>query len=446
MSAEKARSAPGKRRYVRGPHITWRNGFAYAYTAQHPKGRALKTRDAAVAQLRFRALLAQPDAPDVERAPVPETTLLDLATKYLAHPHGWTKRTHQSTHDRVTAFGAWCESKGLKYASEITDEHVSAWFKARMAEVSRRTVNRDWRVIAGKRGMLAWGAAPERVLCAMPPAVAARAGLREAKRSAVRYVPDAEEFARAATALESINAGAALAVRCLYATSLRIEELRRLTRWDLRGGAVHVRPEEGAADEAEPTKGYRERAIPVAPEVLRLVERFLEWRAGTGGKGKPVGCSESWLIKKLHKATKAAGVEDFGLHDLRAAFCTEAFDRGVGLVVIQGWMGHAEPSTTEGYIRPRRSDAKRQAPVPAGLFERVEGGADSVQKATVAEGPSPSQPFSGSDEETPVNPASPGRVELPTNGLGNRGLVQDRSPKTAPDASRIRTVQKAGGR
>jgi hypothetical protein len=126
-----------------------------------------------------------------------------------------------------------------------------------------------------------------------------------------------------------------------------------------------------------------------------------------------VGCSESWLIKKLHKATEAAGVEGFGLHDLRAAFCTEAFDRGAGLVVIQGWMGHADAATTEGYIRPRRSDAKRQAPMPGGLFDRAEAtpepGADSVQKATVVSGPSPSQAFSASRRRNPCNSGVPGQ-------------------------------------
>lgn len=385
----KSATRPKARAYQRGPHLFTRvdsrgRPVFYARTPEKPKGVSLQTTDPAVAEQRFRALLADPAAAaDVGRAVAPELELSEIAGQYLDEPHGWTKQTLRTTRNRLKAFGKWCAANAVVYASELTDAKVSAWLTARTKDVSRRTLNRDLRA---PRRMLMW--ALERGLCAANP-LAARKGVREAKRSKVKYVPDAAEFARAAAALDEVHAGAATAVRALYATGLRIEELRRLTVFDVRAGVVYVRPEAGTVAEAEPTKGYRERGIPVAPEVEALVKRFLAWRAGKGEMGKRVGCSESWLIKKLHAAQVRAKLPLFGLHDLRAAFATEAFDRGVGLKIIQQWMGHADPATTQGYIRPRRSDRSVQAPVPGGLFgpENPEKSrADSVQIPAVKPG------------------------------------------------------------
>jgi integrase len=378
-----------------GPHIYQRKpgGNWYAYTAEFPKGRSLATSDRDVAERKFRDMLAAPVvARKTPGANANEVTIDLLGTEYIAAPHGWTRRTKETNEDRMTAFIVWCDKRGIVYPGELSAAALDEWKTERAKSVSRRTLNRDLRVV---RRAFAWAA--ERGLCAPHAAVASAKGMKEARRTAIRYVPDASECARAFAALERLHVelpgyasmtpaqreaverthrGAAAAVRCLYATGLRIDELRRLTAFDVRDGAVHVRPEAGAALTAEPTKGYRERTIPVAPAVVALVHEFLSWRSGKGGKGKRVGCSESWLLRKLAAACKAADVHRFTLHELRAAFATDAFDSGVGLKVIQGWLGHADPQTTQGYIRARRSDARVVAPMPRGLFGAV---ADSVQ-------------------------------------------------------------------
>lgn len=387
-----------KRSYTHGAHIYQRKGIWYAYLPERPDGVSLRTRERVEAERRFRALLADPTASaNVERASPPEVTLLELADRYLDEPHGWTRRTLQTTTNRLIAFGSWCEAQGIRYPSQITEERMSAWLKQRTESVARRTLNRDLRCV---RQLIAWGCDPRRTLCTPNAAVTAQKGVRESKRSKLRYVPDALEFARAVDALEEIHDGAASAVRVLYATGLRIEELRRLTPFDVRAGKIHIVPECGTVAQAEPGKSYRERSIPIAAEVVEFCKRFLSWRSGKGGKGKRVGCTESWLVKLLHRAQRKAMVPLFGLHDLRAAFATEAFDRGVGLVVIQQWMGHADPATTQGYIRPRRSDAQVVAPIPPGLvLSATSPTAESLPKVRVAEGSNGTHPFSDSSKK-----------------------------------------------
>lgn len=404
------RKPSARRSYSRGPHLYERDGVWYAYLPEKPKGTSLKTRDKAEANRKFRELLSQPGRVQMGPVSLQEVALDELAETYLAAPHGWTRSTINSTRVRVVAFGKWCESKGVMYASQITEPLMDMWLREREGKVSRRTINRDLR--AAKRFM-AFGVA--RNLCRPCEALTGRSYVREAKRSKVRYVPDANEASRAFIFLERIHLGACLAAKVLYGTGLRIEELRRLTPFDVRGGTVHVVPEAGPADTAEPTKGYRERAIPIAPQIESIVQKFLSWRSGKGGKGKRVGCTESWLIKNVHAACAQAKVHKFGLHDLRAAFATEAFDKGVGLVVIQRWLGHADPQTTQGYIRPRRSDAAVKAPIPGGLLT-----ADSVQKDGVLSGRIQSDTHEVVMSQVVEIIASPAEVESATNGLGNR--------------------------
>lgn len=350
-----------RRGYVRGPHLKLRNGVYYvAGLKEFPKGLSLKTRDPVAAERAFRAVVANPTAaaPDVRRAAPPESTLALIFDGYENAAHSWTTRTRGSAVNRLKAFDAWMRAHGVTYPHELTREKLDAWVKERKGKVSRRTINRDFRPV---RRALAWGM--KRGLCGPVPAAVEWEKVREPARTKVRFVPDAAERAKVFAKLDEINAGAGIAARCLAVSGLRIEELRRLTLVDVRNGAVHVRPEEGAADVAEPTKGYAERAIPLHPTALAFFDAFFVWRAGKGGKGKPAGCSESWLLRKLAEACRRASVPVFTLHDLRAAFATELFDRGVGLVTIQAWMGHARPETTEGYIRRRRSDAAQVVPL-----------------------------------------------------------------------------------
>lgn len=348
---------PRPRRNQRGPHLYQRGAVWYAYLPERPDGISLRTRDEAQARIAFRALLAGA-LPSADRSRPVEHTLAECAREWLDAPHGYTTRTRQSHRERVRAWVIWCEETArIALPHEVTPAVVDRWITERSATVARRTINRDLRSV---KVCFRWCAA--RGLCAPVEAIAARAILREPKRRTRRVVPSPEEMARVLAAVPSTLRPV---LATLYGTGLRIEELRRLAVGDLHDGRIYVRPELGPADTAEPSKGYRERSIPIADVVQVQVARVLAWKGTRRGRA----CHKHQLRRALHAACDAAGVPRCGLHDLRRAFATECVRAGVPLTVVSGWLGHQLTSTTEAYVSTYRSDGAHVAPVPAGLAE-----------------------------------------------------------------------------
>lgn len=272
--------------------------------------------------------------------------------KWSAAATGYTRRTKESYEERVAAFVAWCTEHGATLPSEVTDGLVDQWTADRSVDVSRRTINRDLRPV---RTCLRWCA--ERSLCE-PVAAVERKGMREPKPLRHKLLPDPVETARALTAVPSQGYRDALVI--YYATGLRYEELLRVGVGDVHDGHVYVQPEEGPAATAEPTKGYRGRMVPIAPEVRDVIVRHLAWR-DPSKRGRHA--HKNALHRAIRAACTVAKVPVFGLHDLRRCFATESVRRGVPLTVVREWMGHQLVATTEGYIGRYRSDASIPSPV-----------------------------------------------------------------------------------
>lgn len=261
----------------------------------------------------------------------------------------------------MLAFGEWLADHGAALASEVTPELMDRWIAARSKQASRGTINRDLRAA---KVALRW--CVERRHVQPCPAIVDRGELREAVKHRRRTVPDPRELARVLARVEHPRYRRCL--EGLAASGLRIEELRRLHAGclagsDRKGWRLSVRPEDGAADEAWQTKGFREREIPVAASAAAVIRRYLAVQLGPRGGL----VSESHLLKELHAACDAAKVARCGLHDLRRAFATEASRAGVPLSVIAAWLGHSDVRTTEKYIAAYRSDQDIVAPVPLAL-------------------------------------------------------------------------------
>lgn len=372
--------SPRPRRNARGPHVYRRGAVWYAYLPERPKGISLGVRTEAEARVKLRELLASGIVTPPDRSRPVELSLAECAREWLDAPHGYTSRTRQSHRERIRAWVIWCEETArVQQPREVTPAVVDRWITERSSVVSRRTVNRDLRSV---KVCLRWAA--ERGLCLPVAAVAARAILREPRRLARRVVPSPTELT---AILGHVSDTLRPVLATLCGTGLRIEELRRLAVGDLHDGRIFVRPEAGAADVAEPSKGYRERSVPIADEVQAEVQKVLAWR----GTARGHACHKHQLRRALHAACDAARVPRCGLHDLRRAFATECVRAGIPLTVVSAWLGHRLTSTTEAYVSTYRSDGAHVAPVPAALASpaadaSAETGAEKVQKTGVVLG------------------------------------------------------------
>ncbi len=417
------RSDQGKRGrgYQKGPHIVAeRNGILYAYLPGPPPRRlSLGTRDHAEAQRAFARLLSE------ERLghAVDERTLIDCAREWLAAPHGWTRRYAQTQRNRIKAAGKSLAGHGVVYPRDLSATVLDTWLTARRSAVTHRTINADMRAL---RSCVAWSA--ERGFCAANTALDDRPQLREAKRTRRRELPDPHEVARIFDALDALDAGgdrrrrgrsSGAIARALYATGVRVDELRRLTVGDMHDGAVWVRPEPGAAATSEPTKGHRERRIPLSPEGLEVVRVYLR-----AVDGRTRSWSESWLNRRLDAACAAAKVPTIDPHDLRRAAATEWHRAGTPVGVIAQWLGHAEIATTELYLGTYRSDRDVIAPTPRGLVASATGTLRNLRKEADHDSEnvtkSDSPPASVASNSHPGIPAPPARIERATNALGKR--------------------------
>jgi len=140
----------------------------------------------------------------------------------------------------------------------------------------------------------------------------------------------------------------------LYGAGLRRSEAVRvgLRDLDLVGGSIRVTG-----------KGDRQRAVPFAPGVREVVERWLLVRAEApgpfllpvrkGGRVEPDGrgMGGQAVLMILRRLAKRCGVAPFSPHDARRSFISDLLDAGADISTVQQLAGHAQVTTTTRYDR-----------------------------------------------------------------------------------------------
>lgn len=297
----------------------------------------------------FRAAVERFSADDQPRGAAPsEKSLIDLARAYLSAPHGWTARTKHSTELRLSAFVASMGALHATHPSHLTDVTLDAWRTARLAVVSRATVNRDETVA---RSLLAWGASQSPPLCAATP-FAKRALVREPSRPRRRVIHSPAQMARLVSwALDHGHEGWALTAGVLESTGWRIDEARRADATWITATGVRLSPESGPGSSAWTSKGYRVREVELSREALDVVRRWMAARDEPHGRTGLVGLSERWYATIADRAAKALGLPTHARpHDARRRWVTELVRRGVPLATVRDLIGHADVQTTERYV------------------------------------------------------------------------------------------------
>jgi site-specific recombinase XerD len=156
-----------------------------------------------------------------------------------------------------------------------------------------------------------------------------------------------------AAAMMDVPLGAPLALRdkamleLLYGCGLRASELVgvRIDALDLAAGTLRVIG-----------KGDRERELPLNATAARAVAAYLEARPPSkhptlflSYRGEPLDRIALWHIVGRH-AERAGICKHVHPHVLRHAFASHMLSGGADLRVIQEMLGHADVTTTQGYV------------------------------------------------------------------------------------------------
>jgi integrase len=357
------------------PHVYQRGAWWWGHFGGRRR-ESLGTQDQVEAARRFAERLEE-----LRRAiparPASGLALTELVREYTAAPHGWTPRTLHTAKLCLASFVEAMATLGVERAEDVTPAVLDGWRERRMQEAGRATILRNESAV---RGAFRW--AVSRELLTVDP-FDGRAPIRTPRRRARRTVPTPAQVLAVAEWLEDRGeVGGALVLRVGLSTGLRLDELRHLRLDDIGERSITVRPEDGAAAEAWTTKGYAERVIPVQPAVCELARSFVLWRESprTVKRGARKGqqyvsasrakaITAGWIGDVIDRAraalaaqTPAVEIAPFRAHDLRRLFVTMSHRAGVPLDVVQRWVGHADLTTTQGYLVTLVSDADLVAP------------------------------------------------------------------------------------
>ena len=141
-----------------------------------------------------------------------------------------------------------------------------------------------------------------------------------------------------------------------FGLGLRVAEAVGVQAEDINGDALRVTG-----------KGNREREVPYKPEFRAHLDQWLEraelaagpfLRSFTKGGTVREGPIHTASIRRICVGlAKAAGIDRFSPHDLRASFATTLLENGIDPLIVQRLLGHARLDTTAGYDRRPRTAA-----------------------------------------------------------------------------------------
>jgi integrase/recombinase XerD len=129
----------------------------------------------------------------------------------------------------------------------------------------------------------------------------------------------------------------------LYATGARISECLDVQQQDIENSWLRIRH----------GKGEKERYVPVAPEALRAIKRYLD--------AAPYDKTVLWLNSRGQKLSRISAYKitkkylNVSPHVLRHSYATALITGGADLRVVQELLGHASLLTTQIYTHLQQS-------------------------------------------------------------------------------------------
>ncbi len=293
----------------------------------------------------------------------PAMSMLNAAPDVAAEIAGWLRflgnerrmspKTLEAYRRDVSQFldflaGHLGDAPTLKQLAKLTPADVRAFMAARRSEgLSSRSL---MRVLAGARSFARFlernGKGKVGALAAVRAPKVGKTLPKPLAIAAAKRISDTD-LREGETRAPWIVARDAAVLALLYGSGLRISEALSLKRKDFT-----------ASDAITVTgKGNKTRMVPVLPQVVKSVERYialcpLDLPAGgplfVGARGGPL--SPRIVQLAMARLRGALGLPDTATpHALRHSFATHLLARGGDLRAIQELLGHASLSTTQIY-------------------------------------------------------------------------------------------------
>ncbi|MBL7802861.1 MAG: tyrosine-type recombinase/integrase [Saprospiraceae bacterium] len=271
----------------------------------------------------------------------------DSFYQYLALERRFSPHTLAAYRRDLSQFIAFLDSQQVDSVAVVRHGHIRAWIVQQMqAGQSPRSINRRLSCLKSYFRLLR-----KRRLIEHDPlkkVVAPRTG----KRLPV-FVPEQQVnhlFTRVDFPADYAGQRDRLILEMLYATGLRRSELSLLKINDIDLGRFVLRVQ---------GKGGKERIVPFAHYLARLIEQYLSLRE----KSFP-GAAEPWLLlnrkgarmspesiySAVHKyLSMVTTTEQRSPHVLRHSFATHLSDHGADINAIKELLGHANLAATQIY-------------------------------------------------------------------------------------------------
>jgi integrase/recombinase XerD len=274
---------------------------------------------------------------------------------------GRARDTIRSRHDSLTTLFLYLATQCINDVRAVTRETIRSyllWLSGQ--DYSPWTVSTHWQSV---RRFFAWLEKTDAVLldpCAgvISPKIGERlprAVLSESQAKAILDQPDTQTK-------KGIRDKAILEV--FYASALRLEEVTRLTVYDVDIQNGFVRVNQG--------KGSRDRVVPIGYKAADYVKEYLQnVRLPWSGQQKderalwlsaiephrPMG--KQAISVTVRDYMRAAGIKQGRAHLWRHACATHLVASGANIAYVQRLLGHSQISTTQRYSHVTASDVKQ---------------------------------------------------------------------------------------
>lgn len=241
------------------------------------------------------------------------------------------------------------DAHGIKTTQHLTRERLSAWIAQRRDEGVLDTT-----IITQLGGVLSIASHLERV--GLFPLTRLRHIRRVRPRRPTTPPPDylsREEWARLRLAARAEGEWLDVAVGIALFCGLRLNEIRRLHREDLRIDGEDAEAPYLRVGYRHPTKTRRPRTVPIAKPFAADL-RARELPPGPifpprNALGRGPYMHEQTFKRGLMAAREASGVERGGWSLLRHTFASHVRQHGIGLSVIAGLLGNTRRVAEEFY-------------------------------------------------------------------------------------------------